>query len=112
MVRQVGEAEFDNRGMMKKGVIVRQLLLPGHVKDAKNVLKYLYETQKNNLDHISAIHPYSTGKFMIIDSSTRRNLELVETMRENRNVVRCSGYWTRPKLPWVQEPFVLMWSSL
>ena len=44
MVRQVGEAEFDSRGMMKKGVIVRQLLLPGHVKDAKNVLKYLYET--------------------------------------------------------------------
>ena len=41
------------------------------------LLKYLYETQKNNLDHISAIHPYSTGKFMIIDSSTRRNLELV-----------------------------------
>ena len=39
MVRQVGEAEFDSRGMMKKGVIVRQLLLPGHVKDAKNVLK-------------------------------------------------------------------------
>ena len=33
------------------------------------LLKYLYETQKNDLDHISAIHPYSTGKFMIIDSS-------------------------------------------
>jgi len=48
------------------------------------LLKYLYETQKNNLDNIVAIHPYSTGKYMIIDSSTRRNLELVETLREKQ----------------------------
>lgn len=48
------------------------------------LLKYLYETQKNSLEHMSAIHPYTTGMFMVIDSSTRRNLELVETMREKR----------------------------
>lgn len=48
------------------------------------LLRYLYETQKNNLEHISAIHPYSTGKYMVIDSSTRRNLELVETLREKQ----------------------------
>ena len=48
------------------------------------LLKYLYETQKNNLDNTVAIHPYSTGKYMIIDSSTRRNLELVETLREKQ----------------------------
>lgn len=48
------------------------------------LLKYLYETQKNGLEHITAIHPYSTGKYMIIDSSTRRNLELVETLREKQ----------------------------
>ena len=59
------------------------------------LLKYLYETQKNNLDHISAIHPYSTGKFMIIDSSTRRNLELVETMREKQK--RGSLLWVLDK---------------
>ena len=47
-----------------------------------SLLKYLYETQKNSLEQISAIHPYTTGKFMVLDSSTRRNLELVETLRE------------------------------
>lgn len=48
------------------------------------LLKYLYETQKNSMEHLSAIHPYTTGMFMVIDSSTRRNLELVETMREKQ----------------------------
>lgn len=48
------------------------------------LLNYLYETQKNSLPHLTAITTYSTGKYMIIDSSTRRNLELVETMREKQ----------------------------
>lgn len=59
------------------------------------LLKYLYETQKNNLSHISAIHPYATGKYMIIDSSTRRNLELVETLREKQK--RGSLLWVLDK---------------
>lgn len=59
------------------------------------LLKYLYETQKNSLEHISAIHPYSTGKYMIIDSSTRRNLELVETLREKQK--RGSLLWVLDK---------------
>ncbi len=59
------------------------------------LLKYLYETQKNNLEHISAIHPYSTGKYMVIDSSTRRNLELVETLREKQK--RGSLLWVLDK---------------
>lgn len=46
------------------------------------LLKYLYETQMNGLEHMTGIHPYSTGTFMVLDSATRRNLELVETMRE------------------------------
>ena len=48
------------------------------------VLQYMYETQKSTLEHITTIKPYSTGQFMIIDTSTRRNLELVETMREKQ----------------------------
>lgn len=44
MVRQTGEAVFDENGLMKKGVIVRHLLLPGAVKNAKAVVKYVYET--------------------------------------------------------------------
>lgn len=46
------------------------------------LLKYLYETQMNSLDHMTSIRPYTTGAFMVLDSATRRNLELVETMRE------------------------------
>ena len=46
------------------------------------LLKYLYETQMNGLENMTSIHPYSTGTFMVLDSATRRNLELVETMRE------------------------------
>ncbi len=48
------------------------------------LLKYLYETQKNSLSQLTKITPYSTGKYMIIDSFTRRNLELVETLREKQ----------------------------
>lgn len=46
------------------------------------LLNYLYETQKNTLPHITQITPYLTGKYMLIDSSSRRNLELTETLRE------------------------------
>ena len=48
------------------------------------VMQYIYETQKSTLEHITAITPYSTGQYMVIDTSTRRNLELVETMREKQ----------------------------
>lgn len=58
MVRQAGKAEFDSRGMMKKGVIVRHLLLPGHVKDSKNVLKYLCETYGDRI-YISIMNQYT-----------------------------------------------------
>ena len=44
MVRQVGGAEFSEDGMMKKGVIVRHLLLPGYLENAKNVVKYVFDT--------------------------------------------------------------------
>ncbi len=48
------------------------------------VLAYLYETQKSTLDHLTAITPYTTGKYMMLDTSTRRNLELTETLREKQ----------------------------
>ena len=59
------------------------------------LLKYLYETQKNSLEQMTSIHPYTTGKFMVIDSSTRRNLELVETLREKQK--RGSLLWVLDK---------------
>lgn len=48
------------------------------------VLQYLYETQKNTLSHLIHITPYTTGQFMMLDTSTRRNLELIETLREKQ----------------------------
>ncbi len=59
------------------------------------LLKYLYETQKNNLGNMTSLQLYSSGKYMIIDSSTRRNLELVETMREKQK--RGSLLWVLDK---------------
>ena len=48
------------------------------------VMQYLYETQKSTLDHLTTITPYQVGQYMVIDTSTRRNLELVETLREKQ----------------------------
>ena len=59
------------------------------------VLLYLYETQKNDLMHITSLAPYTTGKYMLIDSSSRRNLELVETLREKQK--RGSLLWVLDK---------------
>ncbi len=59
------------------------------------LLRYLYETQKTTLDNMSHLQLYATGKYMIIDSSTRRNLELVETLREKQK--RGSLLWVLDK---------------
>lgn len=59
------------------------------------LLKYLFETQKNALSHLTRLQPYSTGKYMIIDTSTRRNLELCETLREKQK--RGSLLWVLDK---------------
>ena len=48
------------------------------------VLQYLYETQKNTLEHLTRLTVYTTGQFMMLDTSTRRNLELTETLREKQ----------------------------
>ena len=51
----------------------------------------LYDTQKNSLSNITRIQAYASGKYMLLDSATRRNLELTETMREKR--VKGSLLW-------------------
>ena len=60
-----------------------------------SLLQYLYDTQKTSLTHLTHITPYSTGKYMIIDSTSRRNLELVETLREKQK--RGSLLWVLDK---------------
>ena len=58
MVRQVGAPLFDRRGMMKKGVIVRHLVLPGCVSDSKDVLEYLWDTFGNQI-YVSIMSQYT-----------------------------------------------------
>ena len=65
------------------------------VTAAGALLRYLYETQKNDLGHIQKIVPYTIGTYMMIDSSSRRNLELVETLREKQK--RGSLLWVLDK---------------
>lgn len=59
------------------------------------LLQYLYDTQKTSLSHLSRITPYITNKYMLLDSSTRRNLELAETLREKQK--RGSLLWVLDK---------------
>lgn len=59
------------------------------------LLKYLLETQKRDLSHITRLSIYATGKYMLLDSSTRRNLELTETIREKQK--RGSLLWVIDK---------------
>ena len=58
MYRQVGRAQIDGEGMMTRGVVVRILLLPGHVAEAKLSLKYLMDTYGDSI-YISLMNQYT-----------------------------------------------------
>ena len=73
MVQQVGTPGFDERGMMKKGVIVRHLLLPGHVKNSREVLKYLHETYGDRI-YISIMNQYTPMPAMKDDPKLSRKV--------------------------------------
>lgn len=59
------------------------------------LFQYLFETQKNSLEQMTRIQAYSSERYMLIDSSSRRNLELVETLREKQK--RGSLLWVLDK---------------
>ena len=58
-------------------------------------MQYLYDTQKNDLSHFTHLYPYLTSRYMLLDSATRRNLELTETLREKQK--RGSLLWVLDK---------------
>ncbi len=58
MVRQVGEPVFDERDMLKKGVVVRHLTLPGYLEDSKRILEYLHRTYEDRI-LISIMNQYT-----------------------------------------------------
>lgn len=68
---------------------------PSGLIAAGGLMLYLMDTQKTTLDHITHLYPYLTSKYMLLDSSTRRNLELTETLREKQK--RGSLLWVLDK---------------
>ncbi|MBR5370241.1 MAG: radical SAM protein [Bacilli bacterium] len=58
MYRQVGKYELDNNGLLKKGLVVRVLLLPGHIDDSKKIIEYLYKTYGDDI-FISIMNQYT-----------------------------------------------------
>ncbi len=68
---------------------------PSGLLAAGAMMQYLTDTQKTALHHITHLYPYLTSKYMLLDSSTRRNLELTETLREKQK--RGSLLWVLDK---------------
>ena len=68
---------------------------PCGVIAAGALMQYLYDTQKITLEHITHLYPYIANKYMLVDNSTRRNLELIETMRDKSK--RGSLLWVLDK---------------
>ncbi|MDE6420629.1 MAG: DNA mismatch repair protein MutS, partial [Lachnospiraceae bacterium] len=68
---------------------------PNGLVAAGAIMLYLNETQKISLSHITHLYPYLASKYMLLDSATRRNLELTETLREKAK--RGSLLWVLDK---------------
>lgn len=75
MVEQVGSPIIHN-GLMKRGVIVRVLLLPGLLEDAKKIIKYLYETYHDNI-YISIMNQYTPVDKYVYDELNNKVAESV-----------------------------------
>ena len=58
MVRQVGGCEFDENGMMKRGIIIRHLVLPSYTDNSKRVIEYLYNTYGDDI-YMSIMNQYT-----------------------------------------------------
>lgn len=71
MFRQVGECSFDKDGMITKGLIVRVLILPGHIEDSKKIIKYLYKTYGDEI-FISIMNQYTPVNTCIYNNLNRK----------------------------------------
>ena len=87
------------------------------VSSINGLLEYLIETQKTNLDHINKIIVYTTTKYMSLDISARRNLEITEKMRDKSK--KGTLLWVLDKTStsmggrmlrrWLNDPLVDVW---
>ena len=71
MYRQVGVNKFDNNGIMVKGIIVRHLILPGCFDDSKKIIKYVYDSYKDNV-YLSIMNQYTPIRRLNIDDLDRK----------------------------------------
>ena len=71
MYRQVGGLQVSEDGLLKKGVIVRVLILPGHIEDAKNIINYLYKTFGDSII-ISIMNQYTPVNKCKYDNLNRK----------------------------------------
>ena len=85
MVKITGEPLFNKEGMMQRGVIVRHLLLPGHKKNAKAVLQYLWETYGDRV-YISLMNQYTPMVQLTSHSGNQKELE--EAARQEPQLMR------------------------
>ena len=74
MYRQVGGIELDKNGMLKKGLVVRVLILPGHIHDAKEIINYLYKTYGDDI-YISIMNQYTPVNMCLYDNLNRKLTE-------------------------------------
>ena len=81
MYRQVGSCEFDDNGLLKKGLVVRVLILPGHIDDSKKIIEYLYKTYGDDI-FISIMNQYTP-----INKCKYSNLNRKVTDEEYNSVV-------------------------
>ena len=75
MVKQTGPCIFDKNGLIKKGTIIRHLLLPGMKEDTKKIINYLYTTYHDDI-YLSIMNQYTHNKYVDFK-------ELKEPVKEN-----------------------------
>ena len=77
MYRQVGDPEFDENGIIKKGMIIRHLVLPNHIENSKNVLKWIKENIDENV-YLSLMAQYFPTYKALDTTDINRKLSIEE----------------------------------
>ena len=85
MVRQTGPAVFDEEGYMRRGTIVRNLILPGHTRNSIKVLEYLHRTYGNQI-YISIMNQYTP----VFEQKEFKELTRRVTQREYEKVLNAA----------------------
>ena len=77
MYKQVGKPEFDENGMIKKGVIIRHLILPNYIQNTKNILRWIKENLPEDV-YVSVMCQYFPSYRAIEDDKINRKISMKE----------------------------------